>query len=131
MYCVSSHPAQHSAAKQMWKLSRPFKRLSVADKHLISSPNVPAVSCDVTFDNIAVNCGFEFLLRLLVEVLAVDDPHLFEESRLAALASAEQQDLHQPLHVRFLPGETSVDLLGLSELFVLAAIQQADGYTNF
>lgn len=85
------------------------------------------MSSGVTFDNIAVNCGSEFLLRLLVEVLAVDDPHLFEESRLAALASAEQQDLHEPFHVRFLPGETSVDLLGLSELFVLAAVQQADG----
>lgn len=64
---------------------------------------------------------------MLVEVLAVDDPHLFEESRLAALASAEQQDLHQPFHVRFLPRETSVDLLGLSDLFDLAAVEQADG----
>ena len=63
----------------------------------------------------------------MVEVLAVDDPHLFEESRLAALASAEQQDLHQPLHVRFLPGETSIDLFGLSKLINLAPVQQADG----
>ncbi|TNN52716.1 hypothetical protein EYF80_037096 [Liparis tanakae] len=44
------------------------------------------------------NRGSEVLSVLLVEVLAVDDPHLFEESRLAALARAEQQDLHQPLH---------------------------------
>ena len=87
----------------------------------------PFASTEVTFDNIAVNRGSEVLSGLLVEVLAVDDPHLFEESRLAALASAEQQDLHQPLHVRFLPGEGPVDLLGLSELFHLAAVQQADG----
>uniref|UniRef100_A0A8D3D2W3 Uncharacterized protein n=1 Tax=Scophthalmus maximus TaxID=52904 RepID=A0A8D3D2W3_SCOMX len=40
----------------------------------------------------------ELLAGLLVEVLAVDDPHLLEESRLAALARAEQQDLHEPLH---------------------------------
>uniref|UniRef100_A0A8C9X439 Uncharacterized protein n=1 Tax=Sander lucioperca TaxID=283035 RepID=A0A8C9X439_SANLU len=86
-------------------------RPSVAKTRLISSPNVPDVSSEVTFDNIAVNCGSEVLSGLLVEVLAVDDPHLFEESRLAALASAEQQDLHQPFHVCFLPGETSVDLL--------------------
>lgn len=65
----------------------------------------------LTFDNVAVNRGSEALSGLMVEVLAVDDPHLFEESRLAALASAEQQDLHQPFHVRFLPRETSVDLL--------------------
>lgn len=89
--------------------------------------NVPAAGSEVTFDNIAVNCGSEVFSGMLVEVLAVDDPHLFEESRLAALASAEQQDLHQPFHVRFLPGETSVDLLGLSELFHLAVVQQADG----
>uniref|UniRef100_A0A8C4ISC1 Uncharacterized protein n=1 Tax=Dicentrarchus labrax TaxID=13489 RepID=A0A8C4ISC1_DICLA len=53
----------------------------------------------LTFDNVAVDCGFEVLPGLLVEVLAVDDPHLFEESGLAALASAQQQDLHQPFHV--------------------------------
>lgn len=97
-------------------------------KRFISSPllHLPPAG-DVTFDNIAVNRGSEVLSGLLVEVLPVDDPHLFEESRLAALASAEQQDLHQPFHVRFLPRETSVDLLGLSELFHLAAVQQADG----
>lgn len=84
-----------------------------------------------TFDNVAVDRGSEVLSVLQVEVLAVDDPHLFEESRLAALARAEQQDLHQPLHVRFLPWDTSVDLLGLSELFHLPAVQQADGQTHF
>lgn len=105
-----------------------FKRLSVAAKTVYFLPPItPCASRDVTFDNIAVNCGSEVLSGLLVEVLPVDDPHLFEESRLAALASAEQQDLHQPFHVRFLPRETSVDLLGLSELFHLAAVQQADG----
>lgn len=77
----------------------------------------------LTFDHVAVNGGPEFLPGVLVEVLPVDDPHLFEESRLAALARAEQQDLHQPLHVGFLPGETSVDLLRLSVLFDLAAVQ--------
>lgn len=85
----------------------------------------------LTFDHVAVDRGPELLPGSLVEVLAVDDPHLFEESRLAALASAEQKDLHQPLHVGFLPGETSVDLLGLAELLDLAAVQQADGQTNF
>lgn len=43
----------------------------------------------VTFDNVAVDGGSELFAGLLVEVLAVDDPHLFEESRLAALAGAE------------------------------------------
>uniref|UniRef100_A0A7N6FCD7 Uncharacterized protein n=1 Tax=Anabas testudineus TaxID=64144 RepID=A0A7N6FCD7_ANATE len=61
----------------------------------------------LTFDNVAVNRGSEVLSGSLVEVLPVDDPHLFEESRLAALASAQQQDLHQPLHVR-----TSCALIG-------------------
>uniref|UniRef100_A0A7N8Y5U5 Uncharacterized protein n=1 Tax=Mastacembelus armatus TaxID=205130 RepID=A0A7N8Y5U5_9TELE len=72
------------------------------------------VSREVTFDNVAVNSGSELLPGSLVEVLSVDDPHLFEESRLAALASAEQQDLYEPFHVRFLPGQRFVDLLGLS-----------------
>lgn len=91
----------------------------------------PGAHLAVTFDNVAVNGGPEFLPGVLVEVLAVDDPHLLEESRLAALASAQQQDLHQPLHVGFLPGETSVDLLGLSDLLHLAAVEQADGQANF
>lgn len=85
----------------------------------------------LTFDNVAINRGSEVLPRLLVEVLPVDDPHLFEESRLAALARAEQQDLYQPLHVGFLPGEASVDLLGLSQLLHLAVVEQADGQANF
>lgn len=85
------------------------------------------MNSEVTFDNVAVNRGSEVLSGSLVEVLPVDDPHLFEESRLAALASAEQQDLYQPFHVRFLPGKTSVDLFGLSKLFPLAAVKQADG----
>lgn len=90
-----------------------------------------ATQSQVTFDNIAVNRSPEFLSRLLVEVLAVNDPHLFEESRLAALASAQQQDLHQPLHVRFLPGQSFVDLPGLSDLLRLAGVKQAGGQTNF
>lgn len=77
---------------------------------IFTSLNVSALSNEVTFDNIAVNRCSELLSGVLVEVLAVDDPHLFEESRLAALASAEQQDLYQPFYVRFLLGETSVDL---------------------
>lgn len=96
-------------------------------QRLIPAHNIPAAGSDVTFNNIAVNCGSEFLPGLLVEVLPVDDPHLFEESRLAALASAEQKDLYQSFHIGFLPGKTSVDLLGLSDLFHLAAIEQADG----
>lgn len=84
-----------------------------------------------TFDNIAVDSSFELLSGRLVEVLAVDDPHLFEESRLAALAGPEQQDLYQPLYVRFLPGEASVDLLGLPYLLYLAVVEQTDGQTNF
>uniref|UniRef100_A0A668ACC8 Uncharacterized protein n=1 Tax=Myripristis murdjan TaxID=586833 RepID=A0A668ACC8_9TELE len=130
---------QPSAAKQMWKLSHPFSPpvhgLSTGAK-LTPTPfphsrKPAAISTEVTFDNIAVNSGSELLSGLLVEVLAVDDPHLFEESRLAALASAQQQDLHQPFHVGFLPGNTSVDLFGLSDLFHLAAVEETDGQTNF
>uniref|UniRef100_A0A4W6DX30 Uncharacterized protein n=1 Tax=Lates calcarifer TaxID=8187 RepID=A0A4W6DX30_LATCA len=69
-----------------------FQRLSRAflsqQNDFIPPPSVPAVSSEVTFDNVAVNRASELLSGLLVEVLAVDDPHLFEESRLAALASA-------------------------------------------
>lgn len=123
---MSSHPAQRCTTDVETFPS--ILSAFLSQLHGLSAPyNVPAVSTEVTFDNIAVNCGSEVLSGLLVEVLAVDDPHLFEESRLAALASAEQQDLHQPFHVRFLPGEGPVDLLGLSELFHLAAVQQADG----
>uniref|UniRef100_A0A8C0XL55 Uncharacterized protein n=1 Tax=Castor canadensis TaxID=51338 RepID=A0A8C0XL55_CASCN len=51
-----------------------------------------------TFDHVAVDGGAELLARALVEVLPVDDPHLLQEGGLAALARAQQQDLHQPLH---------------------------------
>lgn len=112
------------AAGQMWTLSTHSERPR-------SGPDIPAVRGDLTFYNVAVNGGSEILPGLLVEVLPVDDPHLLEERRLAALSGAEQQDLHQALHVRFLPGQTSVDLLGPSELLHLAAVQQADGQTNF
>lgn len=50
-----------------------------------------------TFDHVAVDGGAELLARALVEVLPVDDPHLLQEGGLAALARAQQQDLHQPL----------------------------------
>lgn len=85
----------------------------------------------VTFDYVAVDSGSELLASLLVEVLAVDDPHLFEESRLAALARAKQQYFHQPLHVGLLPGEASIDLLGAPQLLHLAAVEQAYGQANF
>uniref|UniRef100_A0A3B4ULW2 Uncharacterized protein n=1 Tax=Seriola dumerili TaxID=41447 RepID=A0A3B4ULW2_SERDU len=69
-----------------------FQRLSGAFQSqqdgFISLTNVPVVYREVTFNNVAVNRASELLSGLLVEVLAVDDPHLFEESRLAALASA-------------------------------------------
>lgn len=100
-----------------------FEGFPPPERRLIPTQSSPADGSVVTFDNVAVNRGPEFLPGVLVEVLPVDDPHLFEESRLAALACAEQQDLYQPLHVGFLPGETSVDLLGLSDLFYLAAVQ--------
>lgn len=100
-----------------------FKGFSPPERRLSPPESTPADGSVVTFDNVAVNRGPEFLPGVLVEVLPVDDPHLFEESRLAALASAEQQDLHQPFHVGFLPGQTSVDLLRLSDLFYLAAVQ--------
>lgn len=120
--CMSFHPALLKTDVET------FPYILSALSLPISPPkNVPAV----TFDNVAVDRGSEVLPGLLVEVLAVDDPHLFEESRLAALAGAEQQDLHQPLHVRFLPRQTSVDLLGPAELLDLAVVQQADGQTNF
>ena len=96
-----------------------------------SNPPPPGRSPDVTFDNVAEDGGSEVLPRALVEVLPVDDPHLFEESGLAALARAEQQDLHQPLHVRLLPGQAPVDLLGPAELLHLAAVEQAHGQENF
>uniref|UniRef100_A0A8D2G3Q5 Uncharacterized protein n=1 Tax=Theropithecus gelada TaxID=9565 RepID=A0A8D2G3Q5_THEGE len=51
-----------------------------------------------TFDHVAVDGGAELLARALVEILPVDDPHLLQEGGLAALACAQQQDLHQPLH---------------------------------
>lgn len=84
-----------------------------------------------TFNNVAVDGGPELFAGLLVEVLAVDDPHLFEESRLAALAGAEQQDFDQPFHVGLLPREASVDLLGTPQLIHLAAVEQAYGQANF
>lgn len=102
----------------------PFNRVKIA---IFTPFKFPALGSEVTFDNIAVNRCSEILSGVLVEVLAVDDPHLFEESRLAALASAEEKDLHQPFYIRFLLGETSVDLFGLSQLFHLAAVKQADG----
>uniref|UniRef100_A0A3Q2CQG0 Uncharacterized protein n=1 Tax=Cyprinodon variegatus TaxID=28743 RepID=A0A3Q2CQG0_CYPVA len=92
-----------SAAQQMWKLSRPSDRLPAPDPPTLP-PSVKLLAVKpkrrpVTFDNVAVDRPSEVIPGLLVEVLAVDDPHLFEESRLAALARAQQQDLHQPLHV--------------------------------
>lgn len=124
------------SAEQMWKLflpfSTPFWGSFVPDGRLGSSRSTDASrAAAVTFDNVAVNGALEVLARSLVEVLAVDDPHLFEESRLAALASAQQQDLHQPLHVLLLPLDTFVDVLGLSRLLLLAAGEQADGQANF
>uniref|UniRef100_A0A8P0SFV9 G protein subunit alpha 13 n=1 Tax=Canis lupus familiaris TaxID=9615 RepID=A0A8P0SFV9_CANLF len=80
-----------------------------------------------TFNHVAVDGGAELLARALVEVLPVDDPHLLQEGGLAALARAQQQDLHQPLHVRLLPGQAFVDLLGLALLLGLAARQHAAG----
>lgn len=117
----------------MWKLSHPFSTRFSGGFFCRPRPSLSSTRPKerVTFDHVAVNRAFEVLAGLLVEVLAVNDPHLFEESRLAALASAQQQDLHQPLHVRLLPGEAFVDLLGLARLFHLAAAQQADGQANF
>ncbi|KAG7222270.1 hypothetical protein INR49_027274 [Caranx melampygus] len=69
-----------------------FQRLSGPSQRDGSNPppgpDEPYVNGDVTFNNVAVNRASEVLSGVLVEVLAVDDPHLFEESRLAALASA-------------------------------------------
>lgn len=128
-------PLRSSALSRCGNFSIRFQRLSGAFPSQTGGSvllfNARVVNGGVTFDNVAVNRALEVLARLLVEVLAVDDPHLFEESRLAALASAQQQDLYQPLHVRFLPGDTSVDLLRLSRLFHLAAVEQADGQANF
>lgn len=75
---------------------------------------------DVVEDGVA-----ELEQRLLVELAAVDDAHLLEEGGLAALARAQQQDLHEPLHVGLLPGQAFVDLLGLALLLGLAARQHA------
>lgn len=118
---------------QMWKLSRPS---ALNNNRKIKNPrrqndSPSSFPPPITFDNVAVDGGSELFAGLLVEVLAVDDPHLFEESRLAALAGAEQQDLHQPLYVRLLPGEASVDLLGAPQLLHLAVVEQAYGQANF
>uniref|UniRef100_A0A5F9CP96 Uncharacterized protein n=1 Tax=Oryctolagus cuniculus TaxID=9986 RepID=A0A5F9CP96_RABIT len=75
--------------------------------HARPPPRVPASPASPgprpgTFDHVAVDGGAELLARALVEVLPVDDPHLLQESGLAALARAQQQDLHEPLHVESL-----------------------------
>lgn len=87
------------------------------------SPRPPAALR--TFDHVAIDGGAELLARALVEVLAVDDPHLLQEGGLAALARTQQQDLHQPLHVGLLPRQAFVDLLGLALLLGLAVRQHA------
>uniref|UniRef100_A0A9L0IUJ6 Uncharacterized protein n=1 Tax=Equus asinus TaxID=9793 RepID=A0A9L0IUJ6_EQUAS len=92
-----------------------------------AAPRPPGPARPGTFDHVAVDGGAELLARALVEVLPVDDPHLLQEGGLAALARAQQQDLHQPLHVGLLPGQAFVDLLGLALLFGLAARQHAAG----
>lgn len=134
--CASSEPQRRSTDVETFpSVSNAFLGLFCPSRtsrflpHKVTSRK--ATQSQVTFDNIAVDRSFEILSGLLVEVLAVDDSHLFEESRLAALASAQQQDLHQPLHVRFLPRQISVDLLGLSDLVRLAGVKQAGGQTNF
>lgn len=47
-----------------------------------------------TFHNITVNGGSELFFGPLIEVLAVYDAHLLEESGLAALPGAEQKYLN-------------------------------------
>uniref|UniRef100_A0A8B9RCQ0 Uncharacterized protein n=1 Tax=Astyanax mexicanus TaxID=7994 RepID=A0A8B9RCQ0_ASTMX len=49
-------------------------------------------------DDVVEDGVSEVQQRFLVELLAVDDPHLLEEGGLAALPRAQQQDLHQPPH---------------------------------
>uniref|UniRef100_A0A8C4U635 Uncharacterized protein n=1 Tax=Falco tinnunculus TaxID=100819 RepID=A0A8C4U635_FALTI len=49
-------------------------------------------------EDVLVDGGPELQQRLLVELAAVDDPHLLEESGLAALTGAQQQDLDQAAH---------------------------------
>uniref|UniRef100_A0A7N5JT03 Uncharacterized protein n=1 Tax=Ailuropoda melanoleuca TaxID=9646 RepID=A0A7N5JT03_AILME len=68
------------------------------------SPRSPLRPPPGTFNHVAVDGGAELLARALVEVLPVDDPHLLQESGLAALARAQEQDLHKPLHRRPLTG---------------------------
>lgn len=89
--CTSSHPALLPDVGTLPSISPPSCGLFGDCIRFISDR---IVSNDPTFDNVAVDRGSELLSGLLVEVLAVNDPHLFEESRLAALASAEQQDLY-------------------------------------
>uniref|UniRef100_A0A452IR57 Uncharacterized protein n=1 Tax=Gopherus agassizii TaxID=38772 RepID=A0A452IR57_9SAUR len=54
-------------------------------------------------DHVLVDDGPELQQRLLVELAAVDDPHLLEEGGFAALAGAQQQDLDQAAHGPPLP----------------------------
>lgn len=118
----------------MWKLSPPSalnNNRKIKSSRRVATKTPLSFPQPVTFDNVAVDGGSELFAGLLVEVLAVDDPHLFEESRLAALAGAEQQDLYQPLHVCLLPGDASVDFFGTPQLLHLAAVEQAYGQANF
>lgn len=87
--------------------------------------NTPTSRRARTFNNVAEYSGPELLLGFLVEVLAVDNAHLFEESGLAALARSEQQDLHQPLHVRLVLVQTLVYLLGFPQLLHFSAREEA------
>nr|BAC25732.1 unnamed protein product [Mus musculus] len=81
----------------------PFGLLRLGTRRMRAVPGPapqgsPSPAAPRTFDHVAVDGGAELLARALVEVLAVDDPHLLQEGGLAALARAQQQDLHQPLH---------------------------------
>lgn len=52
----------------------------------------------------------EIQQRFLIELVSINDAHLFEECGLSALSGPEQQDLHQAAHGSPLPGEHRVDL---------------------
>lgn len=78
----------------------------------------------LTFYYITMNCGSEVFFGLLIEVLAMDNAHLLEESGLAALARSEQQDLHEPLDVRLVAVDTLVYLFRFPQLLHFATREE-------
>uniref|UniRef100_A0A8C6KAT7 Uncharacterized protein n=1 Tax=Melopsittacus undulatus TaxID=13146 RepID=A0A8C6KAT7_MELUD len=103
---IPTHPRDRITRK--WHRSGPLERPNRNHRPggrrqrptgLRETPAGAAPSFSPTFNHVAVDGGSELLPGRPVPVLPVDDPHLLEESRLAALPRSQQQDLDEPLHV--------------------------------